>query len=707
LLALALGALPAIAAPAHAHAAIADGTDVWFAGTRLTFDKATSRGGELAIANDDSGLERFLAKLGATLAYQPGQKYAIVTAADRTTIVFTLGDAHYTVGGMVANAPFAPYVQDGSAYFPFESLARALAVDPVPMGRETVLEPQISALDVRTENRVTVVTVRGASALHFKRTSDPNADGLTLEFSGIASTLEPDREIGGAGLRAVTIGVRGNAKNPTTTMSFAAAPGGARVLAPSGSPNVLTLAFAPAGVTLGGTPIPSEGTSTLALAPLLLRGGTPVPGSAASTATTAGLAAPPAVPATTATTNTTTTTTITDGSIGSNAPQAPLLVPPQPPGATAPATPMPTAYALPVATIAAVTPQLQDDAMSVHLAISGNVTYEWHRLSDNRWYVDFKPATLAVPTIDQQLENTAAAALRVKPFVGPSDHLQTVRVALSLLSPRGVTLIPTPDGVTIAVDRADDATAESVGLGELADGNLVASIVPLPAPPPSANVGLGVQGGGAAWKFTPPAGPNSRLIVIDPGHGGSDFGAMHNGLTEKVLTLDISRRLRALLIARGWQVKLTRDSDVDVYQPNDSARDELQARDDIANNAGARLLISVHINSFTTSDLNGTTTYYYRADSYALADAVHARLSDALPTKDDGIRKENFYVIHHTTMPAILVETAFLSNPADAALLKQSAFLQKVATAIADGVGDFAGKSTAPVSSNDTTVDGN
>jgi N-acetylmuramoyl-L-alanine amidase CwlD len=346
--------------------------------------------------------------------------------------------------------------------------------------------------------------------------------------------------------------------------------------------------------------------------------------------------------------------------------------------------------------------------MSVHLAISGNVTYEWHRLSDNRWYVDFKPATLTAAAIDSPLDGTAATSLRVKPFVGPLDHLQTVRVALTLTSPRAIALVPAPDGLTIAVDRADDPAPERVGLGELSGGKLVASVVPLPAPPAGAAPFDGnAPASGQDWKFGPPSGTNARLIVIDPGHGGSDFGAVHNGLTEKDLTLDISRRLRAQLVARGWQVKLTRDSDVDVFAPNDSARDELQARCDVANNARARFFISVHINSFTSGGLNGTTTYYYKSDSTGLAEAVHARLSDALPTKDDGIVRDNFYVIHHTSMPAILVETAFLSNQGDAELLRSTAFLQKVASAIADGVGDYAGKSSAPVSSNGDTVDGN
>jgi len=147
--------------------------------------------------------------------------------------------------------------------------------------------------------------------------------------------------------------------------------------------------------------------------------------------------------------------------------------------------------------------------------------------------------------------------------------------------------------------------------------------------------------------------------------------------------------LRALLVARGWQVKMTRDSDVDVFGPNASAHDELQARCDVANNAGARLFVSVHVNSFPTPELNGTASYYYKDVDRGLADAIHKRLA-TIGTADKGVRKEELYVIHHTTMPATLIETAFLSNLSDAALLRSPDFLKKVALAIADGIGDYA-----------------
>jgi N-acetylmuramoyl-L-alanine amidase len=240
-------------------------------------------------------------------------------------------------------------------------------------------------------------------------------------------------------------------------------------------------------------------------------------------------------------------------------------------------------------------------------------------------------------------------------------------------------------GATVTVDSAIDVSLATSGAGQI--GNALAAA-------PS-----------DAWKYgspaPPPPGSNPRLIVIDPGHGGSDTGAMHNGLVEKSLTLDISQRLRAILVSRGWTVKMTRERDVDVVAPNDDARTELQGRCDVANNAGARLFVSVHINSFTQSYLNGTTTYFYKPNDQSFAAMIQRRLISLLGTKDDGARRENFYVVRHTTMPAVLVETAFLSNPDDAARLKSPAFLQNVAQGIADGIADYAGPpSNAPAQSS-------
>jgi N-acetylmuramoyl-L-alanine amidase len=661
---LLFGAFGATAERAGAQAVGASGviaspSNYWFAGTRLTFDHAQYRAGRLAVATDDSGLARFLGKLGATLAYQPGQKYAVITTGDRRAVAFVVGDPRFEVSGTTQTAAFAPYASGSAAYLPFADLARALYVVPILDGDATVLQPQIAALDVRQVGRVTTVTVRGASPLRFKRTSEDGDDRLTLTFTGISSTLEPTRDIAGAALNGVTISASGTPRNPTTAISFEVAPNSNRVLVPGESANALSIAFAPAGVALAGTPIPAAGAATVASVPVAQ----PAEPTLANAAPTTAQAMPAAV--------------------------VPASVP------------TPTALGLATTTVSNVEADPEGDALNVYVAIAGPVTYEWHRLSDNRWYVDLKPATLGIDPQDIPVTSDAVESLRVKGFVGPTDHLPTVRVAMTLASPRIVNLAATNAGLTIAVDRLDDLAPLHAGIGEVTGGKLVASIVPLPAVVAAAPAAGDQPPAASTWKFgaPPPAGTNPRLIVIDPGHGGSDDGAMHNGLVEKELNLNVAERLKALLIARGWLVKMTRETDVDVFAPNDSAHDELQARCDVSNQAGARLFISIHTNSFTTSELSGTTTYYYKSDSYGLADAVHARLAATLPTADDGIRKENFYVIHHTTAPAILVEMAFLSNPGDAQLLKTDAFLQKIAAGIASGVGDYATPGQ-PVSSN-------
>ena len=646
--------LPALgfgwARPAAAQAAA---KSFWFVGTNLIFAKAQNRGGETAVASDDPGLGRFLGKLGASLSYDPGQRYVIVTSGDRRTIVFTLGDARYTVAGVTQSAPFAPYQSGGSAYLSLTALAKALYVLPVEQGGATILQPQIGDLDVRTQNSVTTVTLRSALPVKFQRVSAAGDERLVVSLNAVGTSLEPQREVSGsAALHALSLQPGGSARNPTTTVAFEVSPGTAHALGASRSQNELVLAFSNK-VALSGQPVPANGDYGSGGAAVAVR----APGDLSPSAPTNEYAPLPAdVP-------------------GHEA------LPPPPLQAAAHVT---SVDALPAG-----------DALDVRVAVSGPVAYEWHRLSDNRWYVDLRNAVLDTPARDDQPRSTAVLSLRVKQISADADPV--VRIALTLASPRHVDVEPAAGGFTVAVGENDDGEAQRVGAGRIASGAVIANALPI------APVTGSAGGPSDFWSKPTPAPPapiarlapgtNPRLIVIDPGHGGSDFGAEHNGLIEKDLTLDISKRLRTLLVARGWQVKMPRDTDVDVFAPNDSAHDELQARCDVANQAGARMFVSVHINSFTSASLNGTTTYYYKGADLALGEAIHRHLAANLKTIDRGVRKENFYVIHHTDMPAVLVETAFLSNPSDAAYLRSPAFLQQVALSIADGIGEYASNS--------------
>jgi N-acetylmuramoyl-L-alanine amidase len=340
------------------------------------------------------------------------------------------------------------------------------------------------------------------------------------------------------------------------------------------------------------------------------------------------------------------------------------------------------------ATVTGVTVQPGADGVAVTIAVTGNASYEWHRLHDpdNRFWVDIKGAQLAGPAIEEN-EPAPLVSMRVR----QSDPA-TVRIAVSLQGPKSISVVPSATGLGILVGSQDVADTPRGGSGSI--GTVVSesqSNVAAVTPAPLDESSYGAPDNGA-WKFGPRSNyvpTNPRLIVIDPGHGGSDRGSMHGGVAEANLALDMAKRLRDILIARGWQVKLTRDTDVDVYAPNDSARDELQARVDVANKAGARLFVSIHANAYMNSGPYGTTLYISKADDVALARTVQTHLaSDG--TKDDGVIKSHLYVTFHTRMPAVLIETAFLTNPSDYALLVSPAWRQKVAQEIADGIGQYA-----------------
>jgi N-acetylmuramoyl-L-alanine amidase len=338
--------------------------------------------------------------------------------------------------------------------------------------------------------------------------------------------------------------------------------------------------------------------------------------------------------------------------------------------------------------VTGVTVQPGADGVALTIAVTGNASYEWHRLHDpdNRFWVDIKGAQLAGPAIEEN-EPAPLVSMRVR----QSDPA-TVRIAVSLQGPKSISVVPSATGLGILVGAQDVADTPRGGSGSI--GTVVSesqSNVAAVTPAPLDESSYGAPDNGA-WKFGPRSNyvpTNPRLIVIDPGHGGSDRGSMHGGVAEADLALDMAKRLRDILIARGWQVKLTRDTDVDVYAPNDSARDELQARVDVANKAGARLFVSIHANAYMNSGPYGTTVYISKADDVALARIVQTHLaSDG--TKDDGVIKSHLYVTFHTRMPAVLIETAFLTNPSDYALLVSPAWRQKVAQEIADGIGQYA-----------------
>ena len=630
----------------------------WFAGAPLAFDRLDTVAGEVSVGIQDSGLATFLIKLDATVSWQPGERYVLFTASDHRVISFTIGSTAYSDGGITARAPFAPYLKGNEPYIPFITLARALYVDPIAKPDGTVLQPQVAVMSVRKDGRRTLVSLRAPGVLAFQRLEDA-PERLTLRFPGFGSALEATRSVNLPGLTSVDVLTGGSAKNPSTTVTFHGTATSAHLLIPSETSSELIIAFGPQGVALDASP-PSPAMPRISM----------------------HVASPPAAAVNTAS--------------ASPSPQ---------PIALASATPG-------NATLAVVTGVDEDPidggGATVNVYVKGGASFEWHRLSgdDARFYVDLHGARLGVAARDDSVATPSLQTVRFRQFTP-----DTVRVSLVLGGNKHVQLGSTSGLLTLIVNGADEASTIASGTGAVGTPPLVASVGPGASSSSSASAAAAAESAlptaGADWKFgaaeSPRPGTDGKLIVLDPGHGGSDPGAQNTalGLREKDLTLDIALRLRTILVAQGWTVRMTRETDTDVFGPNASDKDELQARCDVANNAGARMFVSIHINSFTDSGLEGTTTYYFKPQDLALATAIHDRLNAVLGTRDDGVRKNNFYVIHHTTMPAALVETAFLSNPGDAARLQSPAFLQHAAQAIADGIDQYAGSAPKASASAD------
>jgi N-acetylmuramoyl-L-alanine amidase len=217
-----------------------------------------------------------------------------------------------------------------------------------------------------------------------------------------------------------------------------------------------------------------------------------------------------------------------------------------------------------------------------------------------------------------------------------------------------------------------------------------------------------------------------ETICIDAGHGGEDLGALGKSkLLEKNITLQISQKLKKLIEAKtGLRVIMTRDKDSEV---------SLNSRASIANNQQAQMFISIHVNSSFRKSAYGSETYFvslqatdqealelaqkenrnpedpgetikndelkmilwnmaqteYIRESSTLAEYIQFELNELLGTRNRGVKQAPFRVLMRTAMPAVLIETSFISNPAEEKKLQNEEFLDKIAFAIFNGISKF------------------
>jgi N-acetylmuramoyl-L-alanine amidase len=170
----------------------------------------------------------------------------------------------------------------------------------------------------------------------------------------------------------------------------------------------------------------------------------------------------------------------------------------------------------------------------------------------------------------------------------------------------------------------------------------------------------------------------STIVVIDAGHGGLDRGGIPGqAVAEKTMTLDVALRLRQELEASGYRVVMTRDSDVFVPLP---------ARVAIANSYRNAVFVCIHFNAARRGGANGIETYFYSPDSLPLASAIHYYVSRGAPSSNRGVRRRGYYVLRKTSIPAVLVECGFLTNPTEAQYAQTLSYRQQLAEEIARGI---------------------
>lgn len=185
-------------------------------------------------------------------------------------------------------------------------------------------------------------------------------------------------------------------------------------------------------------------------------------------------------------------------------------------------------------------------------------------------------------------------------------------------------------------------------------------------------------------------------IVVDAGHGGSDPGKVGiNGALEKDINLSLALKLKELLEQKNIRVVLTRDTDTGLY-PEDATNkkaSDMQKRCQIITDAEPIFTISIHQNSYTTSDIKGAQVFYYGQSQKgeALANSLQSSLIERVDPENKRTAKanESYYLLKKTPTPTVIVECGFLSNPAEADLLLDTDYQDKLARAIYMGILEY------------------
>ena len=208
-------------------------------------------------------------------------------------------------------------------------------------------------------------------------------------------------------------------------------------------------------------------------------------------------------------------------------------------------------------------------------------------------------------------------------------------------------------------------------------------------------------GSNGAWVKDASRDKNTkRAIFLDPGHGGSDSGAVANGVREKDLTLSVYNKVSSRLASLGYSVLTSRNTDKDVG---------LVSRADQANKSNADMFLSIHFNAGGRGASYGIETYYYKdrpeytpainkdkhndperlEKSRKLAQKIQQSLVSKTGAYDRGVKRETFAVLRETSIPSILVELGFIDNQEEVSKIKTNEYQEKLADGIVDGIVEY------------------
>ena len=187
------------------------------------------------------------------------------------------------------------------------------------------------------------------------------------------------------------------------------------------------------------------------------------------------------------------------------------------------------------------------------------------------------------------------------------------------------------------------------------------------------------------------SGYNGITIVLDAGHGGRDGGSVGvNGTIEKEINLRYTLALKEKLVSAGYRVELTRKTDDGLYleSAKNKKMSDLNARMEIIKRANPNLVISIHMNSFSSPSAHGASTYYRSGDESGqiVSDLIQQSLNTYLGAPSTKGKVGDYYILNESYYTAVLIECGFLSNPEEERLLNTDEYLKKFVDAVYNGI---------------------